>query len=383
MPKGKKHVEARTKAERVVQRKKMGTLKSLTVQPKTKKRYEAAVQRFFSFLRENSLQLPKQRYKMDDLLGDYIEHLWATGEGRALASDTVAGLQDADPHLKGVLPSTWRLLKVWNQHEIPNRAPPIPEKALHAMVGHALLNDDPMFALSLLVGFYSMLRTGEILSLNRHHVDVSSPKGPAILSLGLTKGGRRQGAAESCTVTVFDAVRRLYQFKQSRNSSLVPSAHQWRDKFASTCKAVGLETFGFRPYSLRRGGATFWFARHGSLDRLLLQGRWQAVKTARVYLNEGLALLAEMQLPTSQLRGFIHLYQQALDKPLPSLEPPPERRSSGGRGKGRKTNLRTNRCEFVYIFLKQRMELSFSTGTRVSLFSGLAEREKWCRFIPI
>ena len=47
----------------------------------------------------------------DDMLSDYIEHLWASGEGRALASDTVAALQDAEPHLKGKLQFTWRLLK--------------------------------------------------------------------------------------------------------------------------------------------------------------------------------------------------------------------------------------------------------------------------------
>ena len=39
-------------------------------------------------------------------------------------------------------------------------------------------------------------------------------------------------------------------------------------------KALKLSAFNFRPYSLRRGGATFWFNHHGSMDRLLLQGRW-------------------------------------------------------------------------------------------------------------
>ena len=54
---------------------------------------------------------------------------------------------------------------------------------------------------------------------------------------------------------------------------------------SETIEELGLGSFNFRPYSLRRGGATFWFAKHGSLDRLLLQGRWQAPKTARIYIN--------------------------------------------------------------------------------------------------
>lgn len=51
-----------------------------------------------------TLHLPKQKVLMDSLLSEYIEHLWGSGEGRALASDTVAGLQDLESHLKGVYP---------------------------------------------------------------------------------------------------------------------------------------------------------------------------------------------------------------------------------------------------------------------------------------
>ena len=45
--------------------------------------------------------------QFDSLLAEYIEYLWLEGEGRGLASDTVAGIQDADPKLKGQLQLTW------------------------------------------------------------------------------------------------------------------------------------------------------------------------------------------------------------------------------------------------------------------------------------
>ena len=61
--------------------------------------------------------------------------------------------------------------------------------------------------------------------------------------------------------------------------------------------ALGFQQFGFRPYSLRRGGATFWLQQHGSFDKLLMQGRWASQKTARIYINEELALLADLKLP--------------------------------------------------------------------------------------
>ena len=143
---GKKAIllEGRTKQERIDYRKKLGSLKSLTVQPATKRRYDAAINKFFDFLRYENLTLPKQKHKMDSLLCEYIEHLWSSGEGRALASDTVAGLQDLDPHIKGCLPTVWRLLKVWSQNELPNRAPPMPESVALAVAGRALLNSDPL-----------------------------------------------------------------------------------------------------------------------------------------------------------------------------------------------------------------------------------------------
>lgn len=333
MPKKKVHLEGRTKKERIEQRQQLGTLQSLTVQPATRRRYDKALDKFFDFLRFENMELPTQRTKMDGLLADYVEHLWASGEGRALASDTVAALQNLEPQLKNHLPTVWRLLKVWNQNEIPNRAPPFPETVVHAMVGRSLLKDDPAFALSLLLGFYGMMRTGELLNVRPQDVAISGQAGPAVISLGLTKSGKRQGASESITVSVFDVVRRLLAWKLTSKKSLVLSASKWRAQFAETLTELGLEEFQFRPYSLRRGGATFWFTKHGSLDRLLVQGRWNAPKTARIYINSGLATLAEIKIPPQNLRGFLSVYRKSLEHDVPSLEHTHKVSRSGGRGR--------------------------------------------------
>ena len=79
MGKRKAHIEGRSKEERVAQRKQLGSLRSLTVQPATKKRYDMALNRFFSFLDYEHLTLPKQKVQMDSLLAEYIEHLWSSG----------------------------------------------------------------------------------------------------------------------------------------------------------------------------------------------------------------------------------------------------------------------------------------------------------------
>ena len=319
MGKVKKHIEGRTKEARAKVRKTLGTLKQLTVQPKTRLRYEAARMKFYTFLKHNNLQLPRQRDKLDALVAEYIEHLWMSGEGRGLASDTVASLQDFDPKLRGTLLVTWRLLKTWHINEVPNRAPPIPEMALQAMVGWAIFHEHHHFALSLMIGFYGLLRTGEILALTSSAVFMTSASKPAIISLGLTKSGKRVGASESVTLHVHEVLRRLWHWKKTSQPQdfLVHSSSQWRTLFAKCLEALDLNDFSFRPYSLRRGGSTFWFHKHGNFDRLLVLGRWQAVKTARIYLNDGLAMLAEMKLPRRSLKPFLDVYLNSCSAPLP------------------------------------------------------------------
>ena len=56
------------------------------------------------------------------------------------------------------------------------------------------------FAVSLLVGYYAMLCTGELVNLKASHVMREGHHEKIIIFLGLTKGGKRQGAAESCVV---------------------------------------------------------------------------------------------------------------------------------------------------------------------------------------
>ena len=100
----KRLLEGATQEARAKQRKTMGPLRALTVQPLTKTRYKQAVEDFFEFLKSERLILPQSTTLLDHMLGDYLEHLWAKGVGRTEASNTLAGLQDLHPYLKGKLP---------------------------------------------------------------------------------------------------------------------------------------------------------------------------------------------------------------------------------------------------------------------------------------
>jgi hypothetical protein len=332
--------EARTKEGRKKIREKLGTLKSLTVQDKTKARYKASLDDFFSYLRAEGLQLPTKREFMDDLISDYLEYLWAQGEGRAVGSTFLAALQDHDPKLKHNLPSSWRLMKTWTTHEVPCRAPPLSEPVLKALVGWAIMQQHETFALSLLVGFYGLLRTGELLAIQAWQIHMVSPTQPAVINLGLTKTGKRQGAAESVTLTEKNVLSKLWAWKNvvPPHTFLTLKPHAWRDLFSEALKKLKLEQWKFRPYSLRRGGATHLFTKNGSLDRVLIAGRWTALKTARIYINSGLAMLSDIQIPKSLLSPFHHIFHTWISQP--SLEPVAPKRAyrTGGRGKGHKVH---------------------------------------------
>ena len=210
----------------------------------------------------------------------------------------------------------------------------MPPEVLEAMIGHAVFNERHLFALSLLVGFWGLLRTGELLGLEKRHFSVTSRSNSVLVSLGYTKGGKRHGAAESVKISVEDVTRRVQQWIEDPTSSkqLTPAPHVWRKLFNETLDASGFSELCFRPYSLRRGGATFLFRQQGSLDRLMIHGRWHAVKTARIYLNEGMAFLASLAVPWKNFSKTLrNQYLNSLKHPLPMLEP--MRSRAGGVGK--------------------------------------------------
>ena len=324
----KKHLEAPTPQARAKLRKSLGTLRQLTIQPVTRSRYDKSLQDFFNFLKETKQVLPPTAAGLDLVASDYLEALWAQGAGRTEGSNVLAALQDSQPHLKGKLPQSWRLMRTWVVHEVPNRAPPLAREFLEVMVGYSLFKGRPHFALSLLVAFFGLLRTGELLAVTARQIAVNDPKGPAVISLGLTKAGKRQGAAESVTIHVEDVCRRLYQWKSSVQGhvSLAGPAHRWRKEFNDTIQAVNLGQVDFRPYSLRRGGATHMFTNQGSFDSLLIHGRWQSAKTARIYVNQGLSVLAELNVPLTPIaKNLRSQYLQSLTRALPKLDPAPRR----------------------------------------------------------
>lgn len=163
-------------------------------------------------------------------------------------------------------------MRTWTTNEIPNRAPPLTEAVLKGMVGWSFFHEHFRFGISLLVRFYGLLRAGELLALQAWQFQVSNSTEPAVISLGLTKSGKRQGAAESVTITELPVIQLLKKWKAvaSPYEYLTDKPHVWREMFQQCLKGIGVESWDLRSYSLRRGGATSLFVKVGSLDRVLI-----------------------------------------------------------------------------------------------------------------
>ena len=143
----------RNRDERKRSRAQIGTLRDNTVATKTRQRYNRALTTFYSFCHVRLLRIPDAPNALDELFCDFIEFVWETGDSLSLVTDSLSGLQDLRPRLRGLLSASWRLVKTWQKLEIPHRAPPLPEDLLHTLCGFFILQGDRHMSLILETGF--------------------------------------------------------------------------------------------------------------------------------------------------------------------------------------------------------------------------------------
>ena len=73
--------------------------------------------------------------------------------------------------------------------------------------------------------------------------------------------------------------------------------HEFRTIFESILKSLNLDGLGFKPSSLRRGGATCAYDNGMSFEKLVTKGRWQHLQTARIYIDAASQALASFSMP--------------------------------------------------------------------------------------
>ena len=142
--------------------------------------------------------------------------------------------------------------------------------------------------------------------------------GRGVVNLGYTKGGKRHAAFEAsavndpvCGRVFLKVLADLPSGTSMENYVFRGKTHRFYALFHAGIKFLGLEEFGFLPYSIRRGGATAFFRATRNMEAALDRGRWSSARVGRIYLNDGLAREVELRFSQSVVADLRH-YAAAL-----------------------------------------------------------------------
>jgi hypothetical protein len=110
----------------------------------------------------------------------------------------------------------------------------------------------------------------------------STPSVGSVISLPCSKAGQRSGSQEAIavrdalTLQLLDTLVSVQ--KPAPGDPVWPKTSQlFRQEFRRMCVFFGIISQQFKPYSLRRGGATFLLQAGMPLESILLRGRWKSL----------------------------------------------------------------------------------------------------------
>ena len=270
---------------------------------KTRARYSKAVSLLL-------LHLEASEEPFEEALCSWIESFFAAGGCITYVSDSLSGLQHYCPAFKGHINKAWKLFRIWRKVERPQQAPPLPTAFTLALLSRTLELEDLEMASLLCLGFWGRLRTGELMLVQKRHI-LLRPK-EMIVQIGYTKTGLRRAVDENVLITHSTTLMvcgALLDMKTDEDLLWSQTPHAFREKFRHLLKYFGLAP-SFRPYSLRRGGATDDFRSHGLMERTLLKGRWGTSFAARQYIQEGLSDLTRLRISSHTA----HLLQSYINR---------------------------------------------------------------------
>ena len=222
---------------------------------------------------------------LEDYIEQPIEHLWQQGDPKTWVADLPSAFGHFLPNpCAGRRRGAWRLYAGWGRIELPTRAlPHLWEQTCSISV---LITQWSYMRAAIMgfLGFDCCLRTEEMSELRMSDVHVGESK--AVIGLQQSKTGQRNAGYEG--VVVHDP--RLCRLLRSLKCILLPGDHLLdttvgavRSVFRRAMAALDFHSPRYQLYSLRRGGATFFFQVGNSLRVSQLRYRHANSKTSRSY----------------------------------------------------------------------------------------------------
>ena len=299
-------VHVQDQRQRQTLRRQLGRLNLNLVKRITVARYAEHFNHFAQHLQDTNQPWPNSPEEFDLVVSEYLEILWDLGIPKTSATYTLASIHYYMPQLKRKLPRSWQLKAVWDKQELPCQAVPLDIDTLFAFVGYFWKIGQRAMSLACLVAFNGLLRTGELLELRIS--DCIEASDSWVLQLRSTKAGQRRLLQDESVIIkdplTMAALQSLSQGKTPGDFLVGISPHQFRRGWSQMKLFFGLSHLKYLPYSLRRGGATWYFRHTGSFSRTMVRGRWQHLKTCKLYVAEAQTTLANLALPVPTQRSL-------------------------------------------------------------------------------
>jgi hypothetical protein len=266
--------------------------------------------------------------RVDEILEQYIKQMHSEDKRSSLrlAKHAVLMVQIARPRLRKSLQTAWNSIKSWEEQRPSNFRPPLPIPLLVAMVCKARIFAQKSrgpegvlwhtFATLMMVGFFGLLRPGEIFNLRPGDINLANSlslgSGFAVLRIARPKNARQMGVQQYVEVRHPDAMNWLAWLKsqkQSQESAVWPSnPTKFRNMFSQVCRSLNISQLRLSPASLRAGGATWLIDEGFEVSRVRFMGRWAHLRSLEHYIQVARAQQIALSIPAStanSLKSFL------------------------------------------------------------------------------
>ena len=277
-------------------------LRYVGLEPRTLRAYRLALDNFLKFSKQKRLKCVSPK-RLDYAVSEFINHSYQEGDPISYAGHLLSAIKRFHPEFKLKLPLSSQLYRNWVRAYTPVRATPASWELVEAMIGNAMAQGQSQLGLLLGLAFHCMLRTSEMLALTHAHVMVHDSQ--KALSVVLPKAKTSVGNPQVLQVDDPTLVNMAVCVVRRRKKAdlLWPGSHTaFRTAFQNLLGKLGFPVGSYLPYSLRRGGATWYYQATLSLDATVVRGRWSCSKTARSYIDSGTLQLAHLTWSSNQTR---------------------------------------------------------------------------------
>lgn len=280
---------------------------------------------------------------VDEILETFIGRLNADdcSKNLRIAKHALLFVQLCRPRLKKQLQNSWSLIRSWEEQRPGKYRTPLPIPLLVCMIckaralGLRCSSESERelwwtFATMLAVGFFGLLRPGELFRIMI--ADIGLPNSLslagdfAVIRISQAKNARQMGRQQFATIRNWDTINWLswiVNCLRNPNQKLWCSSPQkFKKMFLEVCTRLQIGSYRFSPASLRAGGATWRVDLQGEdIAKLRFDGRWTNLRSLEHYLQVARAQQLMLDIPQSTSQGIIqfmrdHLFMLCLPQAL-------------------------------------------------------------------